>query len=33
MEDLTPDVLQAIYIVISFIVGLFINPKKKKTGD
>lgn len=33
MEDFTPDVLQAIYIVISFIVGLFINPKKKKTGD
>lgn len=33
MEQIDPDVLQAIYIVISFVVGLFINPKKKRTGD
>lgn len=33
MQGLDPDVLQAIYIVISFVIGLFINPKKKKTGD
>ena len=33
MEGLNPDVLQAIYVVISFFIGLFINPKKKKTGD
>lgn len=33
MEGLNPDVLQAIYVVISFLVGLFINPKKRKKGD
>ena len=33
MEGLDPDVLQAIYVLISFFIGLFINPKKKKTGD
>ena len=33
MDNLTPDLLQAFYMVISFIVGLFINPKKRKTGD
>ena len=33
MEQFNPDVLQAIYVVISFVIGLFINPKKKKTGD
>ena len=33
MEGLDPDVLQAIYVVISFVIGLFINPKKIKKGD
>lgn len=33
MDNLTPDLLQAFYMVISFIVGLFINPKKQKKGD
>ena len=33
MEGLDPDVLQAFYVVISFLVGLFINPKKRKSGD
>ena len=33
MERIDPDVLQAIYVVISFVIGLFINPKKRKTGD
>ena len=33
MEQINPDLLQAIYIVISFVIGLFINPKKRKTGD
>ena len=33
MEGINQDVLQAIYVVISFIIGLFINPKKRKTGD
>lgn len=33
MEGLNPDLLQAIYVVISFVIGLFINPKKKKKGD
>ena len=33
MEQINPDVLQAIYVVISFFIGLFINPKKRKTGD
>lgn len=33
MEGLNPDLLQAVYVVISFLIGLFINPKKRKTGD
>ena len=33
MEGLSQDVLQAIYVVISFVIGLFINPNLKKTGD